>query len=139
MDDLVAFLRARYDEDEEAARLADAVDPSPWYEDVEEGSYTNQRQGLDGVGLVRAADHVALWDREQSCTLSMAGVTATHVALHDPARVLREVEAKRRILDECAWATKNGGGGAFVRPVLRLLALPYSGHAGYEPDWAPIR
>lgn len=93
-DDLIAFLKARLAEDEEAARLAEAVDPSPWYEDVEEGSYTNQRDGLDGVGLVRAADNVALWDREQSSTLSMTAVSATHVARHHPARVLREVEGR---------------------------------------------
>jgi hypothetical protein len=51
--------------------------------------------------------------------------------------VLAEVDAKRRILDECGWAVKNGGGSAFVLPVLRLLALPYADHPDYRPDWAP--
>src|SRR5690242_11064491 len=114
MDGLIEFLRARLDEDAEAARLAEAVDPSPWYEDVSEGTYTRQREGLDGVGLVRAADNVGLWDRESSSALSMAAVTSVHVARHDPARVLREVEAGRKLIEAYAEVasndTNNNGG-----------------------------
>jgi len=149
MSDLIDFLRARLDEDEEAARLAETVDPSPWYEDVSEGTYTNQRDGLDGVGLVRAADNVGLWDREQSCTLSMAGVAATHIARHDPARALREVAAKRRLIEahhrsgqtcpRCSLGTEDGQVVFELDPceTLRLLALPYVDHPDYQPEWAP--
>jgi hypothetical protein len=138
MDDLVEFLRARIAEDEEPARLAHAVDPAPWYEDVEDGSYTNQRDHLDGVGLVRAADNVGLWNREQSSTLSMAAVTATHVARHNPARVLAEVEVKRAIVTraKALWDSDAEGYGAGL-DILQLLALPYADHPDYRPEWAP--
>lgn len=99
MDDPVEFLRTALDAAAEAARLAAAVDPSPWYEDVSDGTYTRQREGLDSVGLVRAADNVGLWDRESSDALSMAGVTTTHIALHDPAAVLRRIAADRKQLE----------------------------------------
>ena len=147
MDDLAAFLRARLDKDAEAARLAEAVGPSPWCESVEDGSYTNQRSDLDGVGLVRAADSVGLWDREQSCTLSMAGVTATHVAHHDPARVLAEVEAKRRIVaryeEAVAEAAQEDRLAAatwrpvvmILEPVLRDLAQVHAEHPDYRQEW----
>lgn len=56
-------------------------------------------------------------------------------------RMLRDVEAKRRIVDgiteswdpETAYIT-----GTFTAlDVLRLLALPYSAHPDYDPAWAP--
>ncbi|KOV57195.1 DUF6221 family protein [Streptomyces sp. MMG1121] len=70
-----------------------------------------------------------------------------HVARHDPARVLRNVEAGRALLAEhrpprdgrcrsCATAD-----GARPRPVpcatLRLLALPFAGHRSYDEAWRP--
>ncbi|MFD5564515.1 DUF6221 family protein [Kitasatospora griseola] len=143
--DLVAFLRARLDEDEQTAREAHAIDPAPWYEDVEYDDRTNQRDGRYGSGLVRADDNVALWDRKQSSTLSMTAPTAVHVARHDPARVLAEVAAKRRILDDLAaaqgleekdpWEAEDRL-GALERAV-SFLALPYADHPDYRPEWAP--
>lgn len=135
--DLVSFLRDRLDEDEQVARAAYAIDPAPWYEDVDyDDTYTNQRNHIDGTGLVYAADNVALWDREQSQTLSMTAATSVHVARHDPARVLAEVDAKRRIVDRI-W--KYAGPHMFTAgpDVLRLLALPYAHHPEYRPEWAP--
>ncbi|MDJ0345226.1 DUF6221 family protein [Streptomyces sp. H10-C2] len=149
-DDLVEFLRARLAEDAEVARLAHATDPAPWYEDVGEGSYTNQREGVDGVGLVRAADNVGLWDREASCTLSMTAATATHVARHDPARVLAEVDVKRRMLDEYDQALAQRvelantphsiEGSVRLLTALRfvkLLAVPCFDHPDYLAEWRP--
>ncbi|MEU8028910.1 DUF6221 family protein [Streptomyces sp. NPDC049099] len=65
----------------------------------------------------------------------------THVARHDPARVLRNVEAGRALLAEhrpgedgrcrtCAAAT---GGSRQPAPcaTLRLLALPFAAHPEY--------
>ena len=45
------------------------------------------------------------------------------------AWVLRDVEAKRRILDEYEGLTD----------VVRLLALPYENRSGYRGDWGPGR
>lgn len=76
-----------------------------------------------------------------------------HVERHDPARVLREVDAKRRIM-EChePWVADNGDticgrcgrehidgrpGGHFPCQTLRLLALPYADRPGYRDEWRP--
>lgn len=69
------------------------------------------------------------------------------------ARVLREIDAKRRILDECAyWHDKLAKEAAepppipypglgqildAVTPILRALALPYSDRPGYREEWRP--
>lgn len=69
----------------------------------------------------------------------------------DPARVLREVEAKRAILDEhiCGCPTPTcvdcgACSGAhhsdperFPCQTVRLLALPYADHRDYDETWRP--
>jgi hypothetical protein len=88
--DLVAFLRQRLDEDEQVARAAIGK-PSP----------TNE--GL-GPGVWRAGG--GIWDEvvdgDDMTIYAEGGHTpeqAQHIARWDPAAVLREVEAKRRIID----------------------------------------
>jgi hypothetical protein len=72
MDNLVQFLHARYDEDEQAAHAAKG---GPWHTDG--GS----------VYATHPTDEVV--DYTES---------GEHIARHDPARVLAEVDAKRRRL-----------------------------------------
>lgn len=81
---------------------------------------------------------------------------AAHMVRHDPARVLRDVEAKRRLIDAILRyeAFIDGERGcchdaeAISRGVcpdinpdrieaLRLLALPYAEHADYRQEWTP--
>jgi len=82
---------------------------------------------------------------------------AAHMARWDPARVLAECEAKRRIVE---WHPAVSGTGRDGEPVigcancigsedgqsftiagpcltLRLLALPYADHPDYQPEWKP--
>jgi hypothetical protein len=47
---------------------------------------------------------------------------------HVPARVLREVEAKRRMLEDLDLTYPD---------VEQLLAAVYSDHPDYRPEWAP--
>ncbi|MFE2073692.1 DUF6221 family protein [Streptomyces misionensis] len=128
MDDLVEFLRARLDEDEQVARAAAG------------------RNWLDGDGWLMNEDmHIAeVGDRP----------TLVHIAAHDPARVLREIDAKRRIIAEhemvpagqggklgcdiCV-ATPSWGPEVVSGPctTLRLLALPYADRPGYRSEWRP--
>lgn len=61
-----------------------------------------------------------------------------HIVRHDPARVLREVEAKRIIMREhdeepCSVCLDDPEGC----PTYRALALPYFGSAGYNESWRP--
>jgi hypothetical protein len=141
MSDLVAFLNARLGEDEVAALRAqeaapeqsghwhsayarDDLDPSDWLIATVPLSFTP----VAGPGLNQA--------------------TAAHIARHDPARVLREVEAKRKILAEIVpamdrmedqidaeWGT---GHDPLVESValLRIMTAVYGDHPDFDPTWA---
>jgi len=72
-------------------------------------------------------------------TVSLPAFMVDHMTRWDPARVLREVAAKRRILELgicCACAVEK-------QPcdhrdaTLRLLAFPYSTHPDYRQEWRP--
>lgn len=112
MDDLVEWLRLQLDEDEQLARAA--AGPSPG----------------GGEWMMSDTGRHPGYTPEQ----------AEHIALHDPARVLREVEAKRRLigahpeLDRCTACAAGESGRC---PNLRLLALPYSDRPGYREEWKP--
>lgn len=86
MDDLVQWLGAQLDEDERIARAATA---GPW-------SRMGQRvldpsPPSDRLGVGMAVGHAA--------ASADFNETADHIAAWDPARVLREIDAKRRLLD----------------------------------------
>jgi hypothetical protein len=64
---------------------------------------------------------------------------SSHVLRHDPARVLREVAAKRKLIDLYEAQIETGGFvgtlyGNAADPALRLLALPYTSPDG-EVMW----
>ncbi len=118
---LVEFLRARLDEDERRARDAR---PGPW-------SLTGHP---DEVVLYSGPDEVMRGPLRDGA----------HIAHHNPARVLAEVDAKRRIVELCA--EEDGGVeiGVGVSPeqwlaqsVLRLLAEVYADRPGYRQEWRP--
>lgn len=61
-----------------------------------------------------------------------------HIARWDPARVLVECDAKRRIVElhpEHGWSHCEGE--SLPCPTLRLLALPYAEHPDYREEWKP--
>lgn len=132
MDDLIEFLKARLDEDQQEAL---AAAPGPWRANAEQ----DEVLAVDGETV---ADGFALSGQQLRATVR-------HIALHNPARALREVEAKRRILNGCEEAIdefeqQRTGGKMNTRWVrlnaehlLRLLALPYADHEGYHEDWRP--
>lgn len=66
---------------------------------------------------------------------------ADHIARHDPARVLAECEAKRRIVaalgdwdDGYVWSSSTG---SRAEDALRALALPYADHPDFREEWRP--
>jgi hypothetical protein len=74
--------------------------------------------------------------------------TAAHIARHDPARVLREVEAKRKILaayEPVAWNDFRDSGEpeyAFgwaegLGLAVRALAEAAAAHPDYDEAWRP--
>ena len=60
-----------------------------------------------------------------------------HIARHDPARIVRDVEAKRRILDGVP-CTDYLGDASVCRRTLKLLALPYADRPGFRDEWRPF-
>lgn len=139
MDDLVTWFRAQLDEDERVAREA------------AHGSW--EYQDMNSVGGGRVCDPtVAIatihFDAERvdprirrTISEREAAATGTHIARWDPARVLAEVDAKRRILDLSTWDAEfpdsSGGYDSACEDVVKLLALPYVGRPGYRDEWRP--
>jgi hypothetical protein len=138
-DDLVAFLRARLDEDEAAAREAT---PGPWTVNgpIGDDAIYADDQGVCVVGGGRWGGEASVFDRDGD---------KRHIARHDPARVLAEVDAKRRILDLWSAAFQNPRDAAqFAGPdwdrvrdaarwTVRKLAAPYADHPDYREEWRP--
>lgn len=139
MDDLVTWLRQQLDDDERVAREAD---PEPTAEDLEFGDW-------------RSA-----WEDPYDPVHPQGGPIATHIQMHKPARVLAEVDAKRRIMaihNRRADVYPGDAGGTFDNccdgcgyegicddpvtenindcPILRALALPYAGRPGCRDEW----
>ncbi|MFD5709508.1 DUF6221 family protein [Streptomyces pharetrae] len=137
MDDLLRWLRAQLDEDE---RIARAATLGPWVQSgIGDYGWT--------VDFGRPGSGVETADTEQGLA------DADFIAAHDPARVLREIDAKRWIIDECAhWYGKLAKEAVApspapfpalgevldaVTPILRALALPYADRPGYREEWRP--
>ena len=84
------------------------------------------------MGSVHSEAGEAVLGEEESVPFSLA----VHISEHDPARVLREIDAKRQIVDRYAWLREHGdtGGAAWI---LQALALPYADRPGYQESWRP--
>lgn len=121
-DDLASWLLEQIAEDERVARA----------------SYPYARWWVDGP-----AERSGEWWVYDAGAKCKRREDAEHIAAHDPARVLAECEAQRRIvelhridIDICDACDK------LVNPAigcetLRLLALPYADRDGYKDDWRP--
>ncbi len=118
MSDLVAFLRARLGEDEAEARLA-----------AREGGTWTQDDPVRFPGAISSLGGQVVYDEGAPDENQ-----APHIARHDPARVLREVEAKRAILAE-RWGGPDHQD--MWEAVSRHLAAVYRTHPDYDPAWAP--
>ncbi|MGW1881517.1 DUF6221 family protein [Streptomyces sp. NPDC001970] len=134
MEDLVQFLRARLAEDEYEAMVAVQRAPGPWR------GTSRDEAPAEGGGLVDAnGDGIAVvHDR----------YLRLYMARRDPARDLREVRARQRIVERCAhWdrpvATNSGDALSDFEKGERTawlhacfaLALPYAGHPAYREEW----
>lgn len=118
--DLVKFLRDRYDEEAAEALAA-------------EKRTTTTRRMIQGQ-WVEDTIQPPEWRR----------------SAWSPARVLREIEAKRQVLDlhreiddpqemqdYCTTCEVTGDYPYYPCMTLRLLALPYSDRPGFKESWRP--
>lgn len=117
MDDLITWLRDQIDDDERAARTAAC---GPW------------RQGTGGGGYVLGGPNGQFVIAAQSQAWN-----AGHIARHDPARVLAEVDAKRRRLDEIESMLRDDPTDETARYLAQIDALPYADRDGYREEWRP--
>jgi hypothetical protein len=136
---LELFLRDRLDEDYEAARAAGGDD------------WRRQDHPSDTIAIYDSKGEPVVYD-EGSPTEEQQD----HIARQNPARVLAEVKAKRRLVEEhkparphylprrelgcvtCstaqAWDEKANEANCLT---LRLLALPYADYPDYREEWRP--
>lgn len=144
MDDLVTWLRAQLDEDERLARAAAAEGGPDWKPDS-----TFIKELVDPLPSQRRMDPSRLF--------LMTPEDAEHVARHDPARVLREVESKRRLIEQIGyyeskidgeWGCCHDAAAILAGrcpdievgeiAALRLLAAVYADRPGYRAEeWKP--
>jgi len=137
-DDLVVFLRARLAEDVRAAIATlkpEVVVGSHRGKPIPRWAVHGSGRGLidEGGGTVRAKD--------------IFPAEAEHVVRHDPARVLREIEAKRRIVDAYAEALRIQDGfrettGEMMRRTAIEMAclayaVAYADHPDHREEWKP--
>ncbi|MFJ4847564.1 DUF6221 family protein [Streptomyces sp. NPDC088733] len=122
MDDLVGFLRARLDED---AAVAHAAADGPW---------TPWRSTLHGLGdLLHPVSTAGQKPGARAGIATSSWLDAEHIARWDPARVLAEVDSKRRAFE----LLHDEGGDLMFADVFKLMALPYADHPDYEDGWRP--
>lgn len=112
MSGLADFITARLDEDEAAAR---------------ESHHEGQRWITEEEGVYR-------WPDDELVHSADRKADARHIARHDPARVLREVTAKRAMVQHCLDAIDAQGdyhddGSEYVATqILAALASAWSDH-----------
>lgn len=135
MNDLVQFLRARLDEDEQAA-LSWPEGSRQWQ--TVGGRKLSYRNGSsEMVTAIDVSNASSLWN-EQIYVKYDLDDAPEHIARHDPARVLAEVEAKRRRLELLADAIQRGHDDSDIASeLLPLEALPYDRHPDYRDTWRP--
>ncbi len=132
MDDLTAFITARLDEDE---AIAKAAWPGPWDLETEIGGF-----GPVSCVLMPIPQHKGARTGLTSFTPlgTQDADTAAHIARYDPARVLREVTAKRAIAE--TGASLASSHDKYIRivgeSILTELAAVWSDHPDYKQEWA---
>jgi len=167
--DLVAWLRAQLDADEQVALAASGSGSGStptgehWcWEDEKTDKPVTPQPGIDeyltgkdgaSVGLRSVEDYPSDW-----CTRGLFHLVisdqgeirtadAMHIARHDPAFVLADITAKRRVLDAYEEASSSydaqyrlglgSAGDHALAMAIRLLASAYADQPGYRDEWRP--
>ncbi|MBM4686241.1 hypothetical protein GS532_21150 [Rhodococcus hoagii] len=120
--ELIDFLHARINEDEQAAHNAASMDGHDW---APFGPGADDFDRVEGTSATTVG-------------YDMGDSAARHIARHDPARALREAGAKRRTIELVKAIVGNGGWweGGKAEDILYDLAAVYSDHPDYNTEWA---
>ena len=136
---LTDFLLARIAEDEAAAQTVPPLDYN-----IDMGGNRQDERWMFDRALPSSADGMGNWSKNRG------RADADHFSRWDPARVLAECEAKRRIVEihrevpasdidwsDCALCPTGLTRTRWPCPTLRALALPYAAHPDYREEWRP--
>jgi hypothetical protein len=138
---LTEFLLARIAEDETAARI---VDSTRWVTGFVRAGRPGKWRGIEAHAVVDedTPNIAGVVDEAGEVARSESASTVAHIARHDPARVLAECEAKRRIMaahtpvdDEPDGWCNNCDGDGWPCTTMAALALPYADHEAYREEW----
>lgn len=123
-DDLVQFLHARLDEDEQAARAAGGA---PWEATVPGMVHVSAAAQRDNRGM-RSQGYVAAVERAE---------IQHHIARQDPPAVLARATAMRSIVRHWEyWEQGEIGRGPWAQ-ACRHLAKIYASHPDFREEWRP--
>ena len=136
---ITEFLQARLDETEAAAKAATEVD-GQWFTP---GPGAGEWAVRQNKAIVDCPAGIVVFD--EGCPTDEQ---AAHIASHDPARVLRQVEAGRKILAMYIEAEKNRPQGYYgyeegemrgeadaLLLAVKALAEAWSDHPDYWSEW----
>lgn len=147
VNDLIAWLRTQLDTDERRALAANVKqdDPDWWVSPViaTAGEHFTVRSRRDNRPIARVQRLDG--DEDDPAGILDGEAVAEHIASHDPARVIRQVQAHRALLDDYDRAIARRREHpddvasaadllSMVRTVKRLSSI-YSDRDGYNPEW----
>lgn len=137
MDDLITWLKAAMDDDERVARACAEVYPPPW--DVSDRGHTAEVKA-DEPDFRRVAEL-----QQDPAIDGWLSERLDHIARWDPARVLADIDSKRRIVAEYIKAVDRrkqhredlAAAGALLALLVavKAIALPYADRPGYREEW----
>jgi hypothetical protein len=155
MDEFVVWLRAQLDEDE---RLAEGATPGPWWHNPgkqwlgpEAFEKYDLRQGEEFVGYGGPHPFTGAVCATGPASDPQGMRDAAFIAEWDPARALREIDARRqriaihagphecasydsvsKEINPCQWVDEGE-----ACTTLRLEGVPYEKRPGYRDSWRP--
>lgn len=135
---LVEFLRARYDDAEQAAKCV----RQPYRLYVSSDGRIAEPMRIEDLHGARDGEYATWADGDDR----MPNHITNWALIYDPARVLRDVEAKRRIVASFAaldaMPARHTDPGLHLqwnvlRQVVEILASAHDHHPDYREDWRP--
>lgn len=138
MSDLVEFLLTRIAEDEGVAQAATS---GPWVR-YGKGRFYDYTVGLAPAFVPwpqTGGNRSPGRDYSAEVVGGVQEADGAHIARWDPARVLAECEAKRRIVGYHSVPDPHDHGeGCPGCDTMRALALPYADHPDYRAEWSKV-
>lgn len=139
MTGLLVWLREQLNEDE---RVALAATPGPWKAVPVVYGPPDQGWGEPAYYEVQNTDGASVVDHQTHEGGGAGKDDAIHIARHDPARVLRQVAAMRKMLELHAPITEHECVTCYCSyvtypcPTVLALAEIYADRPGYHDEWA---